>query len=230
MEIRQTTPATELCEMLGSLGLPQRRLAKILGSTPRHVRRWRRGERRVPHGIAVLLRLLVAGAIGVDQIEKAAAPAKASRTMVVPPDWRLRTMPCSRPLKSFGQSPKTDAGGPRVILPSLGSHLHVLVQPSSVNLIAKPTTTFHVCPALPGQRSWPSPVPGLRSPPLLSSSLPSWSSMLAWRPTCPRSSPLRLVLATKRSQWSWPAKCPRIRVQMAVERVSGDTGRRAPAP
>jgi hypothetical protein len=44
----------------------------MLGTTPRHLRRWRRGERRVPFGVAILVRFLAAGVITVDQVEAAA--------------------------------------------------------------------------------------------------------------------------------------------------------------
>jgi hypothetical protein len=59
-------------ETLGGLGIPQQRVARMLGTTPRHLRRWRSGERRVPFGVAILVRLLAAGMITIDQVEAAA--------------------------------------------------------------------------------------------------------------------------------------------------------------
>jgi len=41
------------------------------------VRRWRHGDRRVPRGAEILLRLLTAGAVTIDQVEQAAAPVPA---------------------------------------------------------------------------------------------------------------------------------------------------------
>jgi hypothetical protein len=66
------TPEAPTAELFAGLGLSQRRLAKILGSTPRHVRRWRRAERRVPHGIGIVLRLLADHIVTIDQVEQAA--------------------------------------------------------------------------------------------------------------------------------------------------------------
>jgi hypothetical protein len=50
-----------------------RQAAALLGCQPRHLRRWRSGERTLPHGITLLLRLLAAGVITVGDIERAAS-------------------------------------------------------------------------------------------------------------------------------------------------------------
>jgi hypothetical protein len=72
MDIRQTTSSAELSAIFAGLGLPQKRAANLLGVRPRHLRRWRRGERRVPHGIRIVLNLLRSGAVTIDQVEAAA--------------------------------------------------------------------------------------------------------------------------------------------------------------
>src|SRR6516164_8742039 len=66
---------TELRATLGTLGLPRKRLARILGVGARSLRRWRSGDRCVPHGVGIVLCLLAAGAITIDQVERVAAPA-----------------------------------------------------------------------------------------------------------------------------------------------------------
>jgi hypothetical protein len=66
--------ATEFRATLGVLGLTQRRVAEIFNVAPRSIRRWQSGDRRVPHGIALVMRLLAAEVITITQAELAAAP------------------------------------------------------------------------------------------------------------------------------------------------------------
>ena len=58
---------------LDALGLRQNRVARLFNVTPRHVRRWRSGDRRVPHGIRIIFHLLTTRVITTDQVEQAAA-------------------------------------------------------------------------------------------------------------------------------------------------------------
>src|SRR5262249_38482504 len=60
-----------------ALGITQRRVAELFNVTPRHVRRWRHGDRRIPRGAAIVLRLLAAEMISIDQVERAAFPVPA---------------------------------------------------------------------------------------------------------------------------------------------------------
>ena len=60
-----------------ALNIPQRRLAQLFAVTPRHVRRWKSGDRHIPHAVAIVLRLLVVKAVTIDQIEQIAAPVPA---------------------------------------------------------------------------------------------------------------------------------------------------------
>ena len=64
--------AIEFRATLGALGLEQQRVAQLFGVKPRCVRRWRHGDRPVPCGVAIVLRLLAAGAVTVAQVEQAA--------------------------------------------------------------------------------------------------------------------------------------------------------------
>ena len=69
--------AIEFCGMLGALGFAQQRVAQLFGVGTREVRRWKSGTRRVPHGVGVVLRLLAAGVVTVEQVEQAAVPVPA---------------------------------------------------------------------------------------------------------------------------------------------------------
>jgi len=51
------------------LGLSQARAAALVGADPRTGRRWALGERNVPECVAILLRLLMAGKITIEDIE-----------------------------------------------------------------------------------------------------------------------------------------------------------------
>jgi hypothetical protein len=68
-----------------TLGLTQRRAAQLFGVGERSVRRWVHGERRVPRGITILVRLLSAGAVTVEQVEAAAFPVAARTNGGTPP-------------------------------------------------------------------------------------------------------------------------------------------------
>jgi hypothetical protein len=66
--------ADEFRETLGTLGIAQHRVAQLFGVGPRSVRRWQYGDRRVPCGVGIVLRLLAAGTVTVAQVEQAAVP------------------------------------------------------------------------------------------------------------------------------------------------------------
>src|SRR5262245_13745940 len=71
------TPATELHMTLGALGLAQCRIAQLFGVGPRSVRRWQHGDRRVPRGVDILLKLVAVGAVTIAEVERAAIPVSA---------------------------------------------------------------------------------------------------------------------------------------------------------
>jgi len=74
--LRQRRPraaaTTEFGAALTTLGLPQNRVAKLFGVSCRHIRRWQHGNRTVPRAVRLVINLLVAGAISIDQVEAAA--------------------------------------------------------------------------------------------------------------------------------------------------------------
>jgi len=68
--------AAEFRATLDTLGVTQRRAARLFNVSPRHIRRWQRGDRNVPHTVGLVVNLLAAGVITVSQAE-AAAPVPA---------------------------------------------------------------------------------------------------------------------------------------------------------
>ncbi len=63
--------ANQFRAALDRLGLSQLEAARILDANGRTVRRWALGERSIPTGAAILLRLMVAGKITVKDVETA---------------------------------------------------------------------------------------------------------------------------------------------------------------
>jgi hypothetical protein len=63
--------ATEFCRALDMLGLPQCRVARWFGVSPRHIRRWRSGSRRLPHAVGIVCNLLT-WLVTIEQVERVA--------------------------------------------------------------------------------------------------------------------------------------------------------------
>jgi DNA-binding transcriptional regulator YiaG len=63
----------ELRRILMRLDITQDHAAKLLGRSPRTIRRWLAGERAIGPEAAILLRLLARDRIGADDIEQAHA-------------------------------------------------------------------------------------------------------------------------------------------------------------
>ena len=78
--------ATEFRETLDAIDITQRHAARLFGVSPRHIRRWRSGSRRLPHAVAIVIRLLAMKAVTTTQIEQVAVPPiKSPREAAVPP-------------------------------------------------------------------------------------------------------------------------------------------------
>src|SRR5262245_4263674 len=73
----EASATTELRETLGAVGIAQHHVAQLFGVSPRSVRRWQHGDRHIPCGVGIVLRLLAAGAVTVAQVEQAAVSAPA---------------------------------------------------------------------------------------------------------------------------------------------------------
>src|SRR6516165_7201542 len=56
--LRQRRPRAAATTEFTTLGITQRRAAKIFDVSERHFRRWRSGDRQIPIGVAILLRLV----------------------------------------------------------------------------------------------------------------------------------------------------------------------------
>ena len=82
----QHAAASELCEMLSTLGIAQHHVARLFGVGPRSVRRWQRGDRDIPCGVGIVLRLLAVGAVTVSQVERAAVPVPVRTNGNAKPD------------------------------------------------------------------------------------------------------------------------------------------------
>jgi hypothetical protein len=76
----RATAANEFRAALDALSITQHRVAQLFRVAPRTVRHWQHGDRRVPHGVVILCRLLIAETITVTQIEQASVriPARTN--------------------------------------------------------------------------------------------------------------------------------------------------------
>jgi hypothetical protein len=68
---------TEFRAVLDELGIAQRRVAQLFGVGPRSVRRWQDGDRRVPCGVDIVIRLLACGVVSIDEVERVAVATPA---------------------------------------------------------------------------------------------------------------------------------------------------------
>jgi DNA-binding transcriptional regulator YiaG len=65
---------------IDELGLSQGRAARLCGFHPRTAKRWASGGRKVPEPVAIILRLMLAGELTIEQMESAAdKPVKSKR-------------------------------------------------------------------------------------------------------------------------------------------------------
>jgi hypothetical protein len=130
-----STAATEFHEALGTLGIAQHRVAKLFGVSPRHVRRWRHGDRRVPCGVGIVLRLLATGVVTVAQVEQGAAPAR------------------------MNGSAKPGPRAPLLIEPTLEQSA---VAPAQAATLAAPSPSIaeQICALSPTSCRWPCGDPG----------------------------------------------------------------------
>ena len=85
---------TEFRATLDALGIAQHRVAQLFGVGPRSIRRWQDGDRRVPCGVGIVVRLLACGAVTVDQVEAAVAiPARTNGSAKPEPPAPLLVAP-----------------------------------------------------------------------------------------------------------------------------------------
>ena len=101
---------TEFRAALNGLGLTQHHIARLFTVNPRTVRHWRYGDRRLPRGVAIVLRLLATGVVTVEQVEAAALVSTQTNDGAKPePPAPLRVEP----------APEQSALAPTLADPSL---------------------------------------------------------------------------------------------------------------
>jgi GcrA cell cycle regulator len=127
---------TEFRETLGALGIAQHRVAKLFGVGSRSVRRWQYGDRRVPRGVDIVLRLLAAGTVTVAQVEQAAVPI---------------------PVRTNG-SAKPGPPAPHLVAPA--PEQSALARAKAATLTDPGTTVEKVCALTPEIFCWPCGDPG----------------------------------------------------------------------
>lgn len=85
---------TEFGAAIAALGITQQRVARLFGVGPRSIRRWQDGDRRVPSGVSLVVRLLACGAVTVDQVEAVVAiPARTNGGAKLEPPAPLLVAP-----------------------------------------------------------------------------------------------------------------------------------------
>ena len=85
---------TEFRAALDALNITQRRAAKLFNVTSRHIRRWRSGDRRLPHAVAIVCNLLTMGVVTIEQVEAAVpVPARTNGSAKGEPPAPLRAEP-----------------------------------------------------------------------------------------------------------------------------------------
>src|SRR5262245_32552980 len=72
-----TPESIEFCATLGALGIAPPRAARLFNVSARAIRRWQCGARRIPCGVAIVIRLLSVQALTLDQVEQAAVAIPA---------------------------------------------------------------------------------------------------------------------------------------------------------
>ena len=106
---------TELHRMFGALGITQCRVAGWFGVAPRSIRRWKCGDRRTPRGVDIVLRLLAAGMVTVDQVEQVAFPIPARTNGCAPPVKPPRE--AAAPLASLAPPARINGAEPESFAP-----------------------------------------------------------------------------------------------------------------
>jgi len=61
---------TQFARAIEQLGLSQRKAGRFLGVDERTSRKWIAGESRIPHSVALLLRLMIARRIRPDDVKQ----------------------------------------------------------------------------------------------------------------------------------------------------------------
>ena len=130
---------TEFRAALDALNITQRRAAKLFNVTSRHIRRWRSGDRRLPHAVAIVCNLLTMGVVTIEQVEAATPrtnggaepkppapllvePARAEAATVAQKVYALEPGTCRWPLGDPQRPDFRFCGSPTVAPPYCNEH------------------------------------------------------------------------------------------------------------
>jgi GcrA cell cycle regulator len=72
LHVEASKVTIEFRKTLDAIGVTQHHAARLFNVSPRHIRRWRSGDRRLPHAVGIVCNLLATGAVTVEQVEAAA--------------------------------------------------------------------------------------------------------------------------------------------------------------
>jgi hypothetical protein len=98
---------TEFARALDTLEIKQRSAAQWFRTSERSIRRWKSGARKTPPAVGIVLRLLAAKAITIDQIEQAAVSAPAQTNGHAKPEPPAPLEPLPAPKQSTSARAKT---------------------------------------------------------------------------------------------------------------------------
>jgi hypothetical protein len=175
--------SSEFRAMIDTLGLAHHRAARLFAVNQRSIRRWRDGDRHVPYGVGLILRLVVAGAVTLDQIKQI---ARRDAKPEPEPESELEPEPESEPTTPVGaEAPRAD--------PSLSTAERVVA-------LTRGTCRYPIGdPARPGFRFCSDPIAG--RPPYC-----AHHHTLAYKapPACPQPTPA----GGQKAAWSHPAGLP----------------------
>jgi hypothetical protein len=99
--------ATEFRDALDALAIAQHRVAQLFHVSQRSVRRWRDGDRRIPVGVDVVIRLLAAGTVTVDQVEAASTLTRVNGSAKPGPPALSLVEPAPAPTEAADLGPTT---------------------------------------------------------------------------------------------------------------------------
>ena len=163
---------TEFRAALDALNITQRRAAKLFNVTSRHIRRWRSGDRRLPHAVAIVCNLLTMGVVTIEQVEAATPrtnggaepkppapllvePARAEAATVAQKVYALEPGTCRWPLGDPQHPDFRFCGSPTVAPPYCNEHriaAHMTPRPQQAPIGGQKPSSLAAWPPRTGSR------------------------------------------------------------------------------
>ena len=163
---------TEFRAALDALNITQRRAAKLFNVTSRHIRRWRSGDRRLPHAVAIVCNLLTMGVVTIEQVEAATPrtnggaepkppapllvePARAEAATVAQKVYALEPGTCRWPLGDPQHPDFRFCGSPTVAPPYCNEHriaAHMPLRPQQAPIGGRKPSSLAAWPPRTGSR------------------------------------------------------------------------------